>query len=257
VVCTNAGLIFGVFIPERAKLLFFVNPITYDAKKALLKKSTIAPKPFPSIAKGFMDSQDTVEITPAGSLSLGSSSEAKLRSADEGRMSPSLFSTWFVKTNERMPALRDWPIYAYATWVSFQMNAISMRGDYHLTVQIPVGEEALFYDGGTTEGAGLASHGRVVREKSSMKICAQQAIRMGATRERYQSGFLRSGAGRGIGPRVGDISQFQTHIKTFLKNSRTKKRVKENLGAEMAADPKTKGSDFAVLYRDFLNDFAK
>lgn len=38
------------------------------------------------------------------------------------RMSPSLFSRWFIKTVEKRTALQSWPSGAYACWVLYHMN---------------------------------------------------------------------------------------------------------------------------------------
>lgn len=53
----------------------------------------------------------------------------------EPHMNPSLFATWFVRTNEYNLDLSKWPHFAYFIWGMVQMNALALPGQgYNLNV---------------------------------------------------------------------------------------------------------------------------
>ena len=218
VVCANAGLVFAVFVPEREMLLAFVNS---DPK---VQREDIQLRTSPAVA--VMNSSDGIHVDPP----------AKKKKNKQGgiRMSPALFSTWFVRSNEKLPDLREWPDYAYGAWVSLQMNAISVDGDYRLAISIPRHYEHLFYS--QLRGGGLSSYlgnfgdGKRMKDRGTVRSCLLYAIKTGMTRERAQNRHFRNVmGGQAFGPRMEDMPQFRKNIQGWTKNPRTRKRLEIEL----------------------------
>jgi len=202
VVCINAGLVFSVFLPDRDMVLFFVNAVPQTRTS---KSSSDPHLVFPSLEK------------------------LKKCWRTENRMSPAIFSTWFVRSSERIPDLRTWPDYAYAAWAALQMNASSLDGDYRLCIQIPKGHEHLFLPHMGTQSLGNFGSGERMRDRPTIRACIQHAIKYGMTRHRHQNSNFRAGRGEPSGPRVEDIKEFRKIVQDSLRNPRTRKRLEDEI----------------------------
>ncbi|KKM87991.1 hypothetical protein LCGC14_1263330 [marine sediment metagenome] len=144
------------------------------------------------------------------------------------RMSPSLFSTWFVRSNERLPDLRQWPDYSYAAWVSLQMNAVGIKGDYRLAVPIPQRYDSIFCP--NMGGLGNFGPGKRSKDRGTLRLCLQHAIKTGMTRENYQTGqFQAAVMGHVFGPRMSDIEKFRKDLGKWIKNPRIRKSLETGL----------------------------
>ena len=220
VVCVNAGLVFAVFVPERELTLFFVNTVDSRAGKEALKKQL-----------GFVPSVHYAQPGASRPAPGANYQKKKKSKRDTGtRMSPSLFSTWFVRSDERIPDLRQWPDQSYAAWVSLQMNAISVNGEYGLAVSIPRQYDSLFYR--NMGGLGNFGSGKRSKDRSTVRTCLQYAIKVGMTREDHQTGhFSTMMMGRSFGPCMEDIDKFRKDIQKWVKNP----RIRKNLEAELTA----------------------
>jgi len=219
VVCVNAGLVFAVFVPEREQLLFFINETERKKEPGRLTTYRTGYE-----IRNNLNSPDllSTNYTPQPG-------KKKKKKKKEGRvaprMSPTIFSTWFVRSNEKMPDVRMWPDQAYATWVSLQMNAISISGDYRLTVTLPRSNDYIFQPG--AGGVGNFGAGKRSKDRGTVRTCLQYAIKVGMTRLHHQSGGFSSMMGRPFGPTMEDIGQFRRNIKGWIKNPRIRKSLKD------------------------------
>lgn len=220
VVCVNAGKVFAVFVPDRELTLFFVN-----APEAVGRK----------VVKTHAHGGRTVQVLTAPKTPGFGTPVKSLTDRDSNdRMSPAIFSTWFVRSDEKMPDLRQWPDPNYATWVSLQMNAISLNGDYRLAVSIPRHHDALFYQ--KLDGLGSFGNGKRSKDRGTVRQCLQQAIRVGMTRQKHQTGhFNTMMMNRAFGPRMEEIDYFRKDIRGWMKNPRTRR----NLEAKLSGKDKT------------------
>ncbi len=223
VVCVNTGRVFAVFIHEEnpkdemgGKILFFINPLAAPKYRPIS-----AGRPVGAPSRGYRVS------IPGPS----SNKKKKKTSApkEEGRMSPALFSTWFVRSTEKMPDLRLWPTPFYAVWASLQMNAGSIRGDYKLALSMPQNHDYLFFPHMRVGALGPFGGGKRMRDRGAIRASLQFAIKVGKTRQDAQDQNVGSGAGvsttRGFGPRLSDIPLFRKVIRNHLQNPRTRKSV--------------------------------
>ncbi|KKL80965.1 hypothetical protein LCGC14_1999490 [marine sediment metagenome] len=225
VVCVNAGLVFAVFIPGQELVLFFINRTEKTSGKA-------------------MQFQALNPITEGGRRDLQKKKGVSRENDD--RMSPSLFSTWFVRSNEKMPDLRQWPDHPYAAWASLQMNAISVNGDYRLTVSLPRQYDSIFYP--NMGGLGNFGAGKKSKDRGTVRSCLQYAIKIGMTRDNYQTGYFSTTMmGHAFGPRMSDIEMFRKDLRRWTKNPRTRKSLKEALSAN---DSSTLKYLFGELQKD-------
>lgn len=205
IVCVNVGLVFSVFVLNRDLVLFFVNPASGEGSK---KVSGGNDYPYPGAPT--------------------SSEKPKKGSWLERRMSPAIFSTWFVRSSERMPDLRTWPDYAYGTWAALQMNTVSVGGDYKLSVQVPRDPSNLFLSHMKSQNLGNFGSGKRMKDRSTVRACIQHAIKHGMTRRRRQDNYFHTMMmGRGTGPLIGDIGEFRKTLRDSLKNPRIKKHLEE------------------------------
>jgi len=223
VVCVNAGLIFAVFMPEQDQILFFIN----ETEK---KKGSYRPGPYRTGFEVRAD-QGSPYVIPSPSATTTAKKKKKKAPgrASSTRMSPTIFSTWFVRSDERMPDVRMWPDQAYATWVALQMNAISVNGDYRLSVNLPRSHDYLFQP--NTGGLGNFGSGKRSKDRGTVKTCLQYAIKVGMTRLHHQSGGFSSMMGRPFGPTMEDLEQFHRNIKGWMKNPRIRKSLESELKA--------------------------
>ena len=225
VVCVNAGLVFAVFVPGQELVLFFINRTEKTSGKA-------------------MQFQALNPITEGGRRDLQKKKGVSRENDD--RMSPSLFSTWFVRSNEKMPDLRQWPDHPYAAWASLQMNAISVNGDYRLTVSLPRQYDSIFYP--NMGGLGNFGAGKKSKDRGTVRSCLQYAIKIGMTRDNYQTGYFSTTMmGHAFGPRMSDIEMFRKDLRRWTKNPRTRKSLKEALSAN---DSSTLKYLFGELQKD-------
>ena len=208
VVCVNAGLVFAVFVPGQELVLFFINTTGDRTRKGATRAIARAVE---TVAK-----------------------KKKVGRERDDRMSPSLFSTWFVRSNERMPDLRQWPDHPYAAWASLQMNAISVNGDYRLTIALPRQYDSIFYP--NMGGLGNFGAGKRSKDRGTVRSCLQYAIKIGMTREDYQTGYFSTTMmGHAFGPRMSDIEGFRKDLRRWTKNPRTKKSLETGLSEHGAA----------------------
>jgi hypothetical protein len=221
VVCVNAGKVFSVFVVDRDLTLFFVNaPQGPDPKRKVLKHGTSTGR--------------VVQVLTAPSPGYGAPVKSLTDRDSSDRMSPAIFSTWFVRSDEKMPDLRMWPDPNYAAWVSLQMNAISLNGDYRLAIQIPRQHDALFYQ--KLDGLGAFGNGKRSKDRGTVRQCLQQAIKVGMTRQKHQTGhFNTMTMNRASGPRMEEIDYFRKDIKGWMKNPRTRKNLEAKLSGNDAA----------------------
>ena len=201
---------FAVFVLGQDLVLFFVNRVNDKAGKAELKRN-LGFVPKPRLTTEYRDW-----------------SKKKSGAGVTDRMSPSIFSTWFVRSNERMPDLRQWPDHSYAAWVSLQMNAISVNGDYRLAVSIPRNYDSIFYP--NMGGLGNFGSGKRSKDRGTLRSCLQYAIKVGMTRDSHQTGhFSTMMMGHAFGPRMSDIENFRKDLKKWMKNPRTRKNLEAEL----------------------------
>jgi hypothetical protein len=232
VVCTNAGLVFAVFVPEREMLLAFVNADPKVQREGIQLRGL-----HNSVLAAPMATSDGIHKSPRVAATHADPPAKKKKKRDEQsniRMSPALFSTWFIRSNEKMPDMREWPDYAYGTWVSLQMNAVSIDGDYRLSISIPRHYEHLFNSqlrvGGLSNYLGNFGDGKRMKDRGTVRSSLLHAIKTGMTRERVQSRHFRTiMGGHASGPRMEDMPQFRKSIQGWTKNPRTRKKLEIEL----------------------------
>lgn len=202
VVCVNTGVVFAVFNPDPEREmapLFFINKPNRDQSLVLSSG-----KKMPIATRARKNKTPKIDV----------------------RMSPALFSTWFVRTDERLPDLREWPDYAYALWAGLQLNAASVDGDYRLNLSMPRRHEDFFYGPGHLGNFGS---GKRMKDRGTIRTCAQYAIKCGMTRYKEQNGLRHAMIDHALGPKLEDLQAFQQQIKGYVRNPRTKKSVRDDL----------------------------
>jgi hypothetical protein len=268
-VCVNAGLVFAVFVAEKELILFFVNSPDREREKKIVRKGGgVYPNPFPGVGRnpshgiGLKRKGPATAAprpAPTGFALPPSRIEAPpVDTSRTDRMTPALFSTWFVRTDEKMPDLRQWPDWAYATWVSLQMNAISVNGDFRLAVQIQRNQEYLFYPHLRADGQGLGNFGtgKRMKDRGTMRTCLHHAIKVGMTREKHQtSHFHAMMMGRSSGPHIEEIDIFRKGVQECVRNPRTKKSLEAELSDLEAEEPLPEIERASLLH--VLDEFVK
>ena len=226
VVCVNAGLIFSVFVPERDIVLFFINAAQRPRPHATTAGS--------SAVFGLRSTPHSLHADERTKPRV-KRKKKKGKEASNARMSPALFSTWFVRTNEKVPDLRLWPDYAYAVWGSLQMNAVSIAGDYKLSLQLSREYDYLFYPAMKPGQGGIGNFGagKRMKDRGTVRTSIQHAIRTGMTRHKEQVGHTRSSIGHSpAGPHMQEIVEFRKEIESQVRNPRVRKRLEEVEGNE-------------------------
>lgn len=134
-------------------------------------------------------------------------------------MSPSIFSKWFVKTNDKRPQVDLWPDYAYAMWTLLNLNAAG-TGEFHLDL------------GNLVIGPFRHKENLVSCFQNPIKIEAKRnllrAIKTGHTRElelSKKAHHMPRWTGFKGGPRIEDIKDIREEIHDMLSNQRQRLQV--------------------------------
>lgn len=128
-------------------------------------------------------------------------------------MNPSLFATWFVRTNEYNLDLKTWPHSAYYLWAMLQMNGMAVPGNPH---GVPVGR---YYS--TPFRFSMDMNYSELR--GSVTEWAEKAAKWG----RLRTGGLKAWHAKkygvdfaGFGPRIDQLYSMQSNIREYLSNTR-------------------------------------
>ena len=137
-----------------------------------------------------------------------------LQETSPSYMSPGLFATWFVRTNEYNLDLSKWPHYAYYMWAVVQMNVSALFDhDYTLNLSRHYIHPFLF-----------SQNVNNAEVRNSVAECVKQAARRGRLRaaglkvwhtRRYGTDYT------GYGPHLRQIQSMQSNIKNYLSNPRS------------------------------------
>lgn len=136
------------------------------------------------------------------------------------RMSPSIFATWFIRTKERQPDLREWPAWAYVLWAALQMNLCSKQLAYSIPA-LPEGPFSIAKRNGRADPDFRRGLKRFLRDHAPQ----------GVTRQRIRSRrVLRSAP---YGPRLEDLAKDRQAVQEITNNSRLMQQMKEQLAPKI------------------------
>jgi hypothetical protein len=136
-------------------------------------------------------------------------------------MSPELFARWFIRTPERHPDLRRWPLYAHHTWAALHMNASHpLLGDYQLHFPFcPNPSHSAFSVPRAIEGLRGGDRGQLFQY-------ALMASKTGVVRFRNSMGGVLPVGPQG--PRLEDISRIKEDAKSIIRKSNNRKKGKSS-----------------------------
>ncbi len=139
-------------------------------------------------------------------------------------MDASIFAQWFVRTQDRSPAVKTWPTHAYYLWASIHMNAWR-NPKIQLRMQSGHAER-------TEDGPFEFADGLGVDEYDRQKISH-------AVRESIQRGIFRNFpnnkkqipqlfSGGGFGPRLQDLPRMRSELENIMRNPRLVSKAKQS-----------------------------
>lgn len=194
VVAANTSECFATWCSNQNVVLLFINPV----QSGQLPKSIEETHSFSNfVAQKGVDNQTTL------------------------RMSPNIFSSWFMKTRFKKPDLREWPGYAYHMHACFHLGLVRRAPGFRsesggLSFTVGEDQDNEFMISEWNESAVNKPRVREMAENSRVR---------GHLRNSVQKGALLIGRATGVGPRLRDISTYRSLIQGIIKGSQSYKRT--------------------------------
>jgi len=225
IVAANNYNRFAVWSPNANVVLLFVNPLEKKGPQRKGNRSYGRPGRRP-VAVAIMP-----EDIP------GRRSELPHDGKPGPRMSPEIFSRWFIRTPKRNPRLDEWPDHAWYLNACLQLNVVR-AGSSGLTNRLPfqlhgMGHGAQGFGSAAESAFGLhswnkgqnrADLGCIVRDLISRGISRDKAVKISGDTWGIQFGF---------GPRIEDVTVMREHIAQMSKGGRILRQFEEGESPEI------------------------
>lgn len=210
VVIVNSGLAFMVWIKGSNIILPFMNPHPSQSPKRSAKA-----EPSTGARKMWTDLP-----TPKGSAGLAIRPKSPEPQKGHALMSPALFSTWFIRSQEKMPNLHTWPDAAYLYWVQLQMDTLGNGADHRPSFRPITSHDRVF------EPSLPPTRSDRKLDRDRLKSYVVRAISTGGTRGQIQRRWTQSGTSSlGYGPRIEDLRFFRDAIEGNIRNPRVGRKA--------------------------------
>lgn len=145
-------------------------------------------------------------------------------------MDASIFAQWFVRTQDRSPAVKTWPVHAHYLWASIHMNA--WRNPETL-LRMTSGHVEHAEDGPFEFADGL---GVDDVERQTIAQAVRESIKRGVFRNfpnnKKQVPQLFSGGG--FGPRLQDLPEMRSRLENMMRNPRLVSKAKQSKNVDFA-----------------------
>lgn len=141
----------------------------------------------------------------------------------ELRMSPSLFAHWFIRTQDRNPDLKEWPIYAYNLRSYLHLNGI----ENNLQSQFVNDKSSNRYNPFLGRYNPFRVHQELtnIGDRYHIKKYTLHVIKRGKTRLNIGGNTILSLETQGNGPRIRDIKKMKFRIREYLSEPRFRNKI--------------------------------
>jgi hypothetical protein len=140
----------------------------------------------------------------------------------EPRMNPNTFAQWFVRTQNKMPEVKKWPIYAHYLWASIHMNAWRNPGT-PLAARLSTGDNTEDEPFNMAVGMGIGDV-----DRSTIRHAVKESITRGVFRNlaRKDMPSPQLCGGHGFGPRLSELPALRNKIENLMRNPRLVSKAK-------------------------------
>lgn len=132
------------------------------------------------------------------------------------RMNPNIFAQWFVRTQNKIPEVKKWPVHVHYLWGSVHMNAWRNRGTA-LQTRLEMGENTENEPFVLADALGVDDF-----DRSLITHAVKESITRGVFRNlpNNKNVIPQLCGGEGFGPRLDKLPYLRKKIETLMKNPR-------------------------------------
>jgi len=159
-----------------------------------------------------------------------------VNSGDGGRfgrtavMDASIFAQWFMRTQGRSPAVKNWPVHAHYLWASIHMNAWrNPENQLRMTsghAEHTEDNPFEFADGMGVDTIDRQTIAHAVRESITRGIFRNFPNSKKKTPQLF--------SGQGYGPRLQDLPNLRSKLEDMMRNPRLVSKAKKNKDLDFA-----------------------